>query len=29
MSKQLFDKMVNYVKYGETNAPTTKSNLRL
>jgi hypothetical protein len=29
MSKQLFDKMVNYVKYGETNAPTHKSNIRL
>ena len=29
MSKQLFDKMVNYIKYGETNVPTPKSNLRL
>ena len=29
LSKSLFDKIVNYIKYGETNAPVHKSNIRL
>lgn len=29
MPKQLFDKIANYIKYGEINVPTPKSNLRL